>query len=195
MSMTRFIILFLLLISLSSCEALKLSERDVIGRYKFSRDYIGATLVLNEDNTFEYILFMDVGGLCEPTGGEWYLNKGKLVMKSYPEVKNGYIIVKEAITDNPHIELSNEEDFVWDYIKDVNEYLYTDKDGEVYLDCHLNVAFVNSSTYKVQNKKSNTFYVKVIFRDNCKIYFDDSFKITKSYAKIGEIKYNKLKGD
>ncbi|RYJ43392.1 hypothetical protein [Flavobacterium beibuense] len=200
--MIRFLALFLLLINLSSCGVLRLNESDAIGEYKVSGDYTEGILNLNKDKSFDYKYFMDVGGWCCESKGEWRLYKGKLILKSYQEYKEDYILVRESTNDDPHIELFDEVGALGHsfgvYLE--GKYFSADDNGRVdYENIIVDSIKVNhyglsesASFYRVVNKNSNTFYIKIKGKTLATSYFDDSFRITKNFVKIKKLKYRKI---
>lgn len=86
-----------MLLTFVSCSSTKnLTDKDLIGKYRFEFDYwVNSTIDLKEDNTFEYEWIAGLTG--GTTHGTWKRERNKIILNSDLQKSDDYEIIR---TDN-----------------------------------------------------------------------------------------------
>ncbi|MEZ0007952.1 hypothetical protein ABH942_003338 [Flavobacterium sp. 28YEA47A] len=184
-----------------SCSSLK--DKDILGRYNLEAKISKGSLILNENNVFEYSYEAPMETYTSK--GKWHLDKKSIILKSDDFYLSDFMDVKETFSENRIIKILDESNIpiegVTIKINDINNLFVTDKSGIVSLrnDMKIDKIIVeyiglSNRLYEVKNFNAKAFEIRIIPKDYTKMFFDNYHgKINNKEIKIYTQKYIKDK--
>ncbi|MGV7106197.1 hypothetical protein [Flavobacterium sp. U410] len=193
--------LYLLTGTFFSCGSL--TKDDVYGNYEYNSKISKGSLVLSKDY-FEYSYEAPMESY--ESKGNWSFNNNRLLLKSYENYKNNFIIVEEVLDENKRfVRLIDDTDapiigatviINSDLIFQTNEFGEINlKDNKINNILKIEVELIDllkeDRVYIPNDKISKSFIIKDIPKDYKKVFFNDSMRIDKNKVIIFNQEYIK----